>query len=301
MTERVWFDGRASSPPRPRAVGLLTHSLHYGTAVFDGGRHYRLVADGVGVFRLDDHVRRSFASAASLWMSLPWGAEQLNDRRHARGRARQRPRRRLRPPARLLRRSADRPRRAQPGPRGRPRVGARQLARRRHPCVRIASFGHGGGWIPTAKHAGHYGRAFLALREAEASGHDDALFLGDDGSVVEATGANLFIVRGGRLVTPPDQLSRCCRASPAPACSPSPPTSRSPRSRHRSRGTTCSAPTRSSSPTAPPSCAPSSSSRAGGSPRPAPSPRASPRPTAPPCAAPIRTVAAGSPAWRTSR
>lgn len=201
MTDLVWLDGQLV-PAAAARFGLLTHSLHYGTAVFDGGRHYRLADGGVGVFRLDDHVRRFLASAESLWMSLPHGAEQLRDATLA-----------------VVRAS------------GRGDGYVRQLAfygderiglGARNPVhvavvawepggppgapvkVRIASLGHGAGWIPTAKHAGHYGRAFLALREAQASGHDDALFLGEDGTVVEATGANLFIVRHGRLVTPPD-------------------------------------------------------------------------------------------------
>ncbi|MCY0991189.1 aminotransferase class IV [Nannocystis sp. ILAH1] len=201
MTDLVWLDGQLV-PAEAARFGLLTHSLHYGTAVFDGGRHYRLTDGGVGVFRLDDHLRRFLASAESLWMSLPWVVEQLREATLA-----------------VVRAS------------GRGGGYVRQLAfygderiglGARNPVhvavvawepggppgapvkVRIASLGHGAGWIPTAKHAGHYGRAFLALREAQASGHDDALFLGDDGTVVEATGANLFIVRDGRLVTPPD-------------------------------------------------------------------------------------------------
>ncbi|WAS90784.1 aminotransferase class IV [Nannocystis punicea] len=199
--ELVWLDGQLV-PADAARFGLLTHSLHYGTAVFDGGRHYRLADGGVGVFRLRDHVRRFLASAASLWMSLPYTAEQL----HAATLAVVRASGRGDGYVRQLAFYGD----ARIGLGARNPVHVAVLAW--EPAgspgaltkIRIASLGHGAGWIPTAKHAGHYGRAFLALREAEASGHDDALFLGDDGTVVEATGANLFIVRDGRLVTPPD-------------------------------------------------------------------------------------------------
>ncbi|MDC0668088.1 aminotransferase class IV [Nannocystis radixulma] len=201
MPERVWFDGELVAADAAH-VGLLTHSLHYGTAVFDGGRHYRLVDGGVGVFRLDEHVRRFHASAASLWMQLPYSQDQLIDATLAVVRASGRSDGYVR----QLAFYGDQ--RIGLGARNPVHVAVLAWEPGSSPGavtrVRIASFGHGGGWIPTAKHAGHYGRAFLALREAEASGHDDALFLGDDGSVVEATGANLFIVRGGRLVTPPD-------------------------------------------------------------------------------------------------
>jgi branched-chain amino acid aminotransferase len=201
MSEHVWLDGQLL-PADAARFGLLTHSLHYGTAVFDGGRHYRLADGGIGVFRLEDHVRRFLASAASLWMPSPYSQAQLIDatrevvRASGRGDGY----------VRQLAFYGD----ARIGLGARNPVHVAVLAWEPGSSpgavtrVRIASFGHGGGWIPTAKHAGHYGRAFLALREAEASGHDDALFLGDDGSVVEATGANLFIVRDGRLVTPPD-------------------------------------------------------------------------------------------------
>jgi branched-chain amino acid aminotransferase len=70
-------------------------------------------------------------------------------------------------------------------------------------ALRVASFGHGAAWLPGAKIAGQYARAFLARREAQATGCDDALFLGADGTVAEATGANVFIVRGGAIETPP--------------------------------------------------------------------------------------------------
>lgn len=200
-SDLVWLDGQLVAEADAR-LGLRTHALHYGTAVFDGGRHYRLADGGVGVFRLHDHLQRFCASAASLWMDLPYSLAELHDATLA-----------------VVRAS------------GRGDGYVRQLAfygddqlglgaaNRVHVAVlawqpaaapgasvrlRIASFGHGGGWIPGVKQAGHYGRAFLALREARATGCDDALFLGEDGSVVEATGANLFIVRRGRLITPPD-------------------------------------------------------------------------------------------------
>lgn len=201
MSELVWLDGQLVSPDSAR-FGLLTHSLHYGTAVFDGGRHYRLADGGVGVFRLEDHVRRFCASARSLWMTLPFSREQLHAATLAVVRASGRGDGYVRQLAfygdAKIGLGARNPVHVaviawEPG--GRPGAATR---------VRLASFGHGGGWVPSAKHAGHYGRSFLALREAEAAGYDDALFLGDDGTVVEATGANLFIVRDGRLVTPPD-------------------------------------------------------------------------------------------------
>lgn len=199
--DRIWLDGRLVDADAAR-LGLFSHALHYGTAVFDGGRHYPLADGGVGVFRLADHLRRFLASMRSLWMEPPFGADELTratlDVVRATGRAHGYVRQLAFYGDERIGIGAHNPERVAIlawDPSTSPGASTR---------LRIASFGHGGGWIPTAKHAGHYGRAFLALREAAASGHDDALFLGEDGTVVEATGANLFIVRDGRLITPPE-------------------------------------------------------------------------------------------------
>jgi branched-chain amino acid aminotransferase len=69
--------------------------------------------------------------------------------------------------------------------------------------LRIAGFGHDARWLPGAKLAGQYARSFLARREAERTGCDDALFLGPDGMVAEATGATVFVVHGQHVRTPP--------------------------------------------------------------------------------------------------
>ena len=53
-----------------------------------------------------------------------------------------------------------------------------------------------------AKICGGYVNSALAKAEALDNGFDDAIFVGESGHVVEGTGMNLFLVRGGRLITP---------------------------------------------------------------------------------------------------
>ena len=60
-TEKIWMDGELVAVGRAR-VHVLTHSLHYGSGVFEGIRAYA-TADGPAVFRLTDHIERLLDSA----------------------------------------------------------------------------------------------------------------------------------------------------------------------------------------------------------------------------------------------
>ncbi|MCB9569455.1 MAG: aminotransferase class IV [Myxococcales bacterium] len=202
MSDRppVWVDG-AMVPAEAATVGLQAHSLHYGTAVFDGGRFYRADDGRVAVFRLADHVRRLLVSARSLYMELAHDEDALIEASLAVVAASGRGEGYVRQLAfygdEAIGIGASNPTRVAIAA-WTPRGALGQPLR-----VRIAGFGHGGGWLPCAKHAGFYGRSFLALREARATGCDDALFLGPDGTLAEATGSTIFAVIDGRLVTPP--------------------------------------------------------------------------------------------------
>ncbi len=68
-TEKIWMNG-AFVKWDDAKVHVLTHSLHYGTAVFEGIRCYKTDA-GSAVFRLQEHVDRLFDSAHILQMQIP--------------------------------------------------------------------------------------------------------------------------------------------------------------------------------------------------------------------------------------
>jgi branched-chain amino acid aminotransferase len=197
---QVWLDG-AMSPAEDVQIGALTHALHYGTAVFDGCRFYRLRDGRTALFRLRDHLARLLRGARSLGIALEYGLDALAAASKEVVRAFGAPEGYVRQIAFVgegrMGLGADNPLRVAvaawtplPGP-------AAPLS------LRVASFGHGSTWAPGIKLAGHYARAFFARREARASGCDDAIFLASDGTVAEATGANLFALLGGRLTTPP--------------------------------------------------------------------------------------------------
>ena len=76
-------------------VHVLTHTMHYGSGVFEGIRAYP-TSRGVAVFRLGDHIRRLFASAKIFMIDIPYTVEEIIEATRAGG-AGQRPARRLLP------------------------------------------------------------------------------------------------------------------------------------------------------------------------------------------------------------
>ena len=71
----IWHDGKLV-PWRSATTHVLTHSLHYGLAVFEGVRAYK-TAIGTAVYRLKEHTDRLFNSAHIYMMKIPFTREQL--------------------------------------------------------------------------------------------------------------------------------------------------------------------------------------------------------------------------------
>src|SRR5579864_7890089 len=69
---QIWFDG-ALVPWREAKLHVLTHGLHYASAVFEGERAY-----GGNIFRLRDHTERLIGSARIMGFELPWDAEAID-------------------------------------------------------------------------------------------------------------------------------------------------------------------------------------------------------------------------------
>jgi len=66
----IWYDGKLV-PWRDANTHVLTHSLHYGLAVFEGLRAYH-TSRGTAIFRLQEHTERLFNSAHIYMMKLPY-------------------------------------------------------------------------------------------------------------------------------------------------------------------------------------------------------------------------------------
>ena len=75
-TDKIWMDGKMI-PFDEAKVHVLTHSLHYGMAVFEGMRCYKGDNGRSAIFRPKEHIRRLFDSAHILEMHIPFSQEEI--------------------------------------------------------------------------------------------------------------------------------------------------------------------------------------------------------------------------------
>ena len=83
-TPKIWMNGDLVDWENAR-IHVLTHTLHYGTGVFEGIRAYE-TAQGPAVFRLTDHIERLFSSAKIVGMEIPYTVEELDPGHEGHGR-----------------------------------------------------------------------------------------------------------------------------------------------------------------------------------------------------------------------
>ena len=206
-TESIWMNGELVDWADAQ-IHVLTHTLHYGTGVFEGIRAYE-TDKGPAVFRLREHMERLHASAQIMMMDLPYSVDELVDATKATVKASGLPSCYIRPIAYF----------------GYGEMGLNTL-----PCsvdVAIACWPWGAylgadavtkgvrmkisSWTrhghntmpPSAKTTGNYVNSSLAKVEALKAGYDEAIILAPSGLVSECTGENIFVARNGTLITPP--------------------------------------------------------------------------------------------------
>jgi branched-chain amino acid aminotransferase len=206
-TEKIWMNGEFVDWADAK-VHVGAHGLHYGTGVFEGIRCYE-TPRGPAVFRLTDHLKRLEASAQLLYMDLGYTVEELREVSLELIGRNGLPECYLRPiafygygelgvstagnPVDVVIMSW--PWGAYLGDEG-IKNGIR---------VKIASWKRvGPNTIPhAAKATGIYLNSMLAVTEANRAGYDEAILLTDDGFVADGSGENVFVVKGGTIVTPP--------------------------------------------------------------------------------------------------
>lgn len=210
--DKIWMNGELVDWGDAQ-VHVLSHGLHYGSTVFEGIRAYA-TDEGPAVFRLGDHLARLERSAAVYQMPLPYSAEELRRAVHD-----------LIASNELTEGCYIRP----IAWRGYGVMGLYPLdapvdvaiaawkwgaylgeeALRSGIRAKISSWRRiGASTIPaTAKAGGQYLNSILAKIESHKGGYDEALLLNEQGFVADGSGENLFIVRGGVLITPPLQAS----------------------------------------------------------------------------------------------
>lgn len=203
----IWLNGELVAWAEAR-VHVLTHALHYGSGVFEGIRAYP-TARGPAVFRLTDHMRRLVQSARIYRMELPYSVEEL-----------------VRATKELIRANGLDSCYIRPiAYRGYGEMGLFPLKCPVDVAIAVWPWGaylgdegieHGirakvssfrridpNSLPPAAKATGQYINSILAKLEAVESGYDEAILLDSRGFVSEGSGENIFVVRGGEVLTPP--------------------------------------------------------------------------------------------------
>jgi branched-chain amino acid aminotransferase len=206
-TEKIWMDGKFV-PWNDAKVHVLAHTLHYGTGVFEGIRCYKTDM-GSAVFRLKEHVDRLFGSMHILQMDCPFTREQVFNAILETVRVNKIDACYIRPLAFIG-------------------YGAMGVFPKENPVnviiavwpwgsylgdegmkngirVKISSFSrpHINATMVRAKAVANYANSLLAKREALKDGYDEAVLLDTDGYVAEGSGENIFMVRNGKIKTPP--------------------------------------------------------------------------------------------------
>jgi len=206
-TEKIWMNGELVDWA-DATVHVGVHGLHYGTGVFEGIRAYE-TPKGPSVFRLADHLQRLHASAKLLYMEVPFSVEELRSGVHDLVRANGLPSCYIRPIAFFGYGSLGVHTRGNPvetvvmsWPWG-AYLGDDSLAN--GITAKISSWTRvGPNVIPhVAKATGIYLNSMLATTEAQRGGYDEAIMLTDGGFVADGPGENVFVVKDGRILTPP--------------------------------------------------------------------------------------------------
>ncbi len=205
----IWMDGELT-PWDDAKVHVLTHTLHYGNGAIEGTKAYKTVDGRCAIFKLNEHTQRLLNSAKMTLMDVPYTLEELNAAQ-----------------VKLLQENE-----LFEGAYIRPLVylgyGVMGLYHKDAPVnVAIAAWEWGAylgeeglkkgirlkiasmtrtpnnSGMGKAKAVANYLNSQMAKHEAVESGYDEALLRDDQGYIAEASGACFFMLRGGKLISPP--------------------------------------------------------------------------------------------------
>ncbi len=208
---KIWKDGQLVDW-RDANLHMLTHSLHYGMAVFEGVRAYKTV-EGSAIFRLKEHTQRLFNSAKIFQMAIPFDIETIMEAQKEVVRANQLESCYLRP---LVWIGSEKMGVSARGNTIHVGIAAwpwgaylGEEGLKRGIRVKTSSFTrhHVNVSMVRAKASGYYINSILANQEVTAEGYDEALLLDTDGYVSEGAGENVFIIKNGKIYTP--DLASC--------------------------------------------------------------------------------------------
>ena len=198
----IWMDGEMV-PWRDAKIHYLTHALHYGTQVFEGERAYQ-----GKIFKCREHSQRLIDSADIIHMDMPYSAEELDEIKYEVLKANNLENAYIRAAAW----------------RGAEQMGIDVTGTQTH--IAVAAWDWGSYFDPkvrekgislkttlwrkpapntaptAAKTASLYNLSCMVKAEVKQAGYTDALMLDHEGYVAESTGANIFLIKDGKIHTP---------------------------------------------------------------------------------------------------
>ncbi len=210
--KKIWMDGKIIDFDDAK-IHVLTHSLHYANAVFEGTRAYK-TQNGLAIFRLKEHTKRLLESAKITLINSPFSQKELENAQ-----------------VELLRAND-----FQNNTYLRPLIflgdGTMEVYHAKAPVrvaiaawewgaylgeeglekgikVKISSFARNSvkSSLGKAKASANYLNSQMAKYEAIEAGYEEGLMLDEEGFVAEGTGECFFMVKDGKLITPPNDFS----------------------------------------------------------------------------------------------
>jgi branched-chain amino acid aminotransferase len=205
--KKVWLDGTMVDWDAAN-VHVMTHSLHYGLAAFEGIRAYKRADGGTYVFRLRDHVDRLFDSCKMCLLRPEYTREQVMSvcteilRVNGMDEGYLRPMVFVGEGAMGIYAPNNPIRTAVLAWKWGAYLGEEAL--KNGIRTKISSFArhHINVSLAKAKVTGQYTNSVLAKREAKLGGYDEAILLDSNGFVSEGSGENIFVVRRNVIHTP---------------------------------------------------------------------------------------------------
>jgi branched-chain amino acid aminotransferase len=209
MKERgkIWMNGKLV-PFKNAKVHVLTHALHYSTSIFEGIRCYD-TPEGSAIFRLPEHVDRFFNSAKMYSMKMPYSKKRISDAIIKTVKASKLEQCYIRPLAYYgygtmgltpTTNKVDVSISCWEWKMGESKAGKFSGAKCKiSKWIRIDSKSQ----PMQAKSAANYSNAALARMEALNAGYDEAIMLNNKGHVAEGSAENIFVVKNGKISTPP--------------------------------------------------------------------------------------------------
>ena len=206
-TGKIWMNGKLV-PFKNAKVHVLTHALHYSTSIFEGIRCYD-TPEGSAIFRLPEHVDRFFNSAKMYSMKMPYSNKKINDGIIKTVKANKLKQCYIRPLAYYgygtmgltpTNNKVDVSISCWEWKMGESKAGKYSGAKCKiSKWIRIDSKSQ----PMQAKSAANYSNAALARMEALNAGYDEAIMLNNKGYVAEGSAENIFVVKNGKITTPP--------------------------------------------------------------------------------------------------